>query len=245
MALSDVPIGRATHFIAQGRIDGTLGTSSILVAESGVTLANWQASAAAATTVLSSDDADNKSAATGALTVRVVGIDGEFQLIEEVATLSGTDAVTLTNQFLRVISIAVETAGSNGVNAGTIDAKHGATVLNRIGIGDNESSTSAVMVPTGHQGHIDVAFGELEKSGGGTAYVTFSLWTQKNGKAKRRRLTFSAASGGTSSVEHSYGGSPGEEHGLSLDSGEEAWIEALGSTTTLTANAAFEVHFRL
>lgn len=245
MSLNSVAERHVNRIEAVGRIDGSLGVSAILVAEDGVTLAGWQASAAAATTVVSSDGADNDSATTGAQTVRVIGIDGEFQFVEEVATLNGTNAVTLNTQFLRVLQIFVCEVGSGGSNAGTIDALHGATVLNRIGIGDNQSFTCAVMVPAGHSGgNIDVVFGEIEKAIGATAYVTFVLWTQKNGEAKRKRLVYSAAFGGTSSTEHSFGGGASGDHGFELDIGEEAWIEAQGSATSLTANASFELHFR-
>lgn len=103
--------------------------------------------AAAAATTVKSSDANDTAAGTGARTVRVRGLTSGFKEAYEDATMNGTSAVALTNQFLRVWSIEVLTAGSGGANAGTIDALHTATVLHRIPIGANLSRGAFFTAP--------------------------------------------------------------------------------------------------
>lgn len=88
-------------------------------------------SAAAVTTVASTTGNDT-STGTGARTIRVFGLDSDWEEIQEDVTMNGTNSVTLANNYFRVNRAYVLTAGSGGVNAGNIDVKHGATVLARI-----------------------------------------------------------------------------------------------------------------
>jgi len=94
-------------------------------------------SAAAATTIVSDDTADDADTGggtpgTGALTVKVYGLDTNGAAISETATMDGTSAVTLGNEYLRVHRAYVETSGTDGTNAGTISIKHSSTVIAEI-----------------------------------------------------------------------------------------------------------------
>ena len=111
------------------------------------------AAAAAASTIVSSDAVDkgvSGSEGTGARTVSVQGVgapaDG-YPELTEVATLNGTDAVTLANEYFRINRLRVLTAGSGLLNAGTISAKIGANVAAYIRIGDNSTMQLAYCVP--------------------------------------------------------------------------------------------------
>jgi hypothetical protein len=241
MALKAPPVTRLRHTIKFGRNEN-IDASAVPVADDGVTVANWRASAAAATNVISGDDADNGGTATGALTVRISGVDGNYDYVEEEATLNGTTQVNLTTQFLRVFRIEVLTAGSGLVNAGAIDVRHTTTVLARITAGNNQTLMAMMTVPAGHKGSLEDLYGEIEKSGGGTAYITYKLWTQKLNEAKRLRHIFSAASGGASSVQHQFALTR-PHAGISLEEGEDVWIEGTASTTDQTGNAGFEIHY--
>jgi hypothetical protein len=107
----------------------------------------WPA-AAAATTIVSSDVADDGSpAGTGALTVTVTGLNASYLLTSETVTMNGTSAVTLTNQYIRILDAFVATAGSGGTNAGTIDIKHSSTILAQIPIGYGVISQATYCVP--------------------------------------------------------------------------------------------------
>jgi len=108
----------------------------------------------AATTIVSGDAAD-AAAGTGLRTVQVEGlvnttINGRTggQIVKETATLDGTTAVTLTNEFSFVYLITGLTAGSGGKNAGAISVKHGATTIAHILAGANKSEMAVMIVPS-------------------------------------------------------------------------------------------------
>ena len=74
----------------------------------------------ATTMTVSSSNTNDTSAGTGARTVLISGLDGDYNEISETITLNGQTAVTTTNSFLRVNRAIVLTAGSGGSNAGII-----------------------------------------------------------------------------------------------------------------------------
>jgi hypothetical protein len=74
----------------------------------------------ATTMTVSSSNTNDTSAGTGARTVLISGLDGDYDEISETITLNGQTAVTTINSFLRVNRAIVLTAGSGGVNAGII-----------------------------------------------------------------------------------------------------------------------------
>ena len=83
----------------------------------------------ATTMTVSSSDTNDTSAGTGARTVQIVGLDGDYNEISETIILNGQTAVTTTNSFLRVNRGVVLTAGSGGVNAGIIYVGTGTVTL--------------------------------------------------------------------------------------------------------------------
>jgi hypothetical protein len=74
----------------------------------------------ATTMTVSSSDTNDTSAGTGARTVQISGLDGDYNEISETIILNGQTAVTTTNSYLRVNRALVLTAGSGGANAGII-----------------------------------------------------------------------------------------------------------------------------
>ncbi len=80
-----------------------------------------------AATVLkvSSSSTDDTSAGTGARTVQLYGLDGDYNEINELVTLNGQTAVNTTQLFLRINRMIVRSAGSGGANAGVIYAGTG------------------------------------------------------------------------------------------------------------------------
>lgn len=94
--------------------------------------------AAAATTIVSGNTADD-DVGSGAQTVRVSGLDANYAVIHEDVSMSGTGAVTLTNQFLRINGMKVLTDGGAGSNSGQILVKHSSTVIGEIPSGAGEA----------------------------------------------------------------------------------------------------------
>jgi hypothetical protein len=117
-------------------------------------------SSATATTI-SSSNANDTAAGTGARTVLVDGLNASYERVTEVASLNGQTGVTLTNQYLRVNKITILTAGSGGTSAGSIFVGTGtvatgvpAVVLNRTGSSSNESESGFYSVPAGYTAYI-------------------------------------------------------------------------------------------
>lgn len=107
--------------------------------------------AAAIVEVVSSAAAD-AAAGTGARTIRVWGLDADWNEITEDITLNGTTAVQGTKLFLRINTVAVLTAGTGLTNAGNItirDASAG-TTRSYIALGVSTSEVGLFSVPAGH-----------------------------------------------------------------------------------------------
>ncbi len=116
----------------------------------------------ATTMTVSSSDTNDTSAGTGARTVQIAGLDGDYNEISETITLNGQTAVTTSNSFLRVNRGLVLTAGSGGANAGIIYVGTGtvtlgvpANVYTTInGDGTNQSLQAFWTVPANYNAYI-------------------------------------------------------------------------------------------
>ena len=117
-----------------------------------------------AATVLkvSSSSANDTSAGTGARTVELFGLDGDYNEISEVVTLSGQTAVNTTQSYLRINRMVVRSAGSGGANAGIIYAGTG-TVTTGVpaniyatinGDGTNQTLMALWTIPAGYTGYL-------------------------------------------------------------------------------------------
>jgi hypothetical protein len=139
-------------------INGAVGTTFETI---------WTASSvysylSAATVIkVSSDNADDAAAGTGARTIQINGLDGDYNEISEVVTLNGQTAVNTVNSFLRVFEILVLTAGSGGIAAGIVYAGTGtvtsgvpANVYATIPAGYNKSEMALWTVPAGYTAYI-------------------------------------------------------------------------------------------
>jgi len=112
-----------------------------------------------------SSDANDDDGDTGARTVEIQGLDGNYAEISETVTLNGTGAVTTTASFLRVFRMRVLTAGSSGTNEGNITASIGGNNVARISGGNGGQTLMAVYtVPAGKKGYIIKFQGSLSKN---------------------------------------------------------------------------------
>ncbi len=110
---------------------------------------------------ISSSSTDDTSAGTGARTVELQGLDGDYNQISETVTLNGQTAVNTTKSFLRIYRMIVKTAGTGAQNAGVIYAGTGTVTLGvpankyaTIAIGDNQTLMALWTVPAGHTAYI-------------------------------------------------------------------------------------------
>lgn len=108
--------------------------------------------------VASTDNTNDNSGGTGALTVRVSGLDSSGNAATEDVTMTGTTAATTVATWSAITGLQVLTTGSNNANTGTIYVGTGtftagvpATKLFAMGVGDNIGLTAYYVVPTGKE----------------------------------------------------------------------------------------------
>jgi hypothetical protein len=146
--------------------------------------------AAALQMTVSSADADDTSAGTGARTVLITGLDANYAVISETVTMNGQTAVTTTNSFLRINSMLVTTAGASLANegiiyigTGTVTSGVPATIYNVIAAGFNNATSSQYTVPAGYTGYLAVARIGLAQDAGTTLITARTRFVGTNGIA--------------------------------------------------------------
>lgn len=104
-----------------------------------------------------STNVNDTAAGTGARTIRIDGLDSNFDEISEVITLNGTTPVISVNQYVRLFRAVVLTAGSSGENLGAITAAHTtvpANIFFSITPSYNQTQVAAYTIPNGKTGLI-------------------------------------------------------------------------------------------
>jgi hypothetical protein len=125
-------------------------------------------------TIVSTDAADDGSpAGTGARTVYIAGVDGNYNVVSETITMNGTTGVTTTNSYLYVNEFYVATAGSGGANAGEITAKVSTTLYDIIATGYNNRTTGHYCVPAGYTGYLTVGQFSCGQASGSTSITGY------------------------------------------------------------------------
>jgi len=121
-----------------------------------------------------STSANDDAAGTGARTVFIEGVDGNYAVVSETVIMDGLTPVTTSNSYLYVNQFYVVTAGSGGANAGEITAKVSTTLYDLIAVGYNQSTTAHYCVPAGYTGYMVkglVSVGQVSGSTSVTAYL--------------------------------------------------------------------------
>lgn len=129
---------------------------------------------------ISSSSANDTSAGTGARTVHIEGLNGDYAVVSETVTLNGQTAVNTVNSYLYVNSFYVITAGSGGANAGDINAGTGvvtagvpAVLYDIIAAGYNNRTTGHYCVPAGYTGYMVEGLFSAGQASGTTAVTGF------------------------------------------------------------------------
>lgn len=158
---SDVTLG-----IARGNVPGTslmrkfganpdvdIGTEDIWDG-GGV----WVAPTQARTHDIASTDADDDGspAGTGARTIKVFGLDGNYEDQSETLTMNGTTDVPTVNQYIMIHRMMVVTAGSTGNNVGNITAtaQVDGTVTAQITATRNQTLMAIYQIPNAKTGYL-------------------------------------------------------------------------------------------
>ena len=117
--------------------------------------------AAALQMTVSSTNANDTAAGTGARTVVVQGVDANYNEVTETVTLNGQTAVTMSASLLRVNYAYVATAGSGNsaagdiyIGTGTVTAGVPATVYDIIKFDYNTTTTGSYTIPAGYTAYV-------------------------------------------------------------------------------------------
>lgn len=158
--------------------------------------------AAAATTAISGDDEDGGAGGdTGALTIRVIGLDADYLEVSQDIILNGTTVTAaFTTPLIRCYRAWVLTvgAGATGTNIGAIDIKHGSTIIAQIPVGLGQTQMAIYTVPADYTlayiKHWDCTAHGL----GATASADFSLQVKEFGGAWKQieKMGISSGMGG-------------------------------------------------
>ena len=129
---------------------------------------------------ISSSDANDTSAGTGARTVFIEGLNSSYAVVSETVILNGQTAVNTTNSYLYVNSFYVVTTGSGGENAGNINAGTGtvtsgvpAVLYDIIAAGYNNRTTGHYCVPAGYTGYMVEGLFSAGQATGSTSVTGF------------------------------------------------------------------------
>lgn len=139
---------------------------------------------------LSSSSTDDDGGGTGARTVNVIGLDGDWVEVEQLLTLDGQAGVTIPTALRRVYRIEVLTAGSIGSNEGILYVGSGAIAsgvpANKfavVEVGVNQTLMTPYTVPAGKRGFITAVYASL----GGAKDLDLFLLVRKPGEVFRVR----------------------------------------------------------
>lgn len=157
----------------------------------------WPTSAAVLSVV--STSTDDTLLGTGARTIKIVGLDENYETLEEEVELNGTTPVLTTSSFFRVHRMYVVTAGTDTANIGRISASHGATGLAYIEIGDGQTEMAIYTVCKGCELYLDTWYVSVQKKVAGS--ITCHLEWRAPGGAWRLAQTMGLSATGTSTMQ--------------------------------------------
>ena len=129
---------------------------------------------------ISSSSASDTALGTGARTVFIGGLDGDYNVVSETVTLDGQTAVNTTNSYLYVNEFYVTSVGSGEANAGNINAGTGtvtagvpAVLYDIIATGFNNRTTAHYCVPAGYTGYMMQGLFSAGQASGSSAVTGF------------------------------------------------------------------------
>lgn len=148
----------------------------------------------------SSDDEDGGAGTdTGALTIRVSGLDASYLKIQEDVTLNGTTDVLTPLSYTMIYRMECLTFGSVGWNIGDITAlaAFDSTPTAVVTAKNSQTLMAIYQIPAAKTGYLTGWYSDIYRVGGGTKYADIFLMSKKDGGGWRVRDIMSISSDGT------------------------------------------------
>jgi hypothetical protein len=153
--------------------------------------------------IISSDFDDNGTGTTGALTIKVQGLDANYDAIEEDFTLNGQTAVTGNKEFLRVYRAFVTSAGSSEYNEGviTINNSNDTLTLATIPAEGGQTQMAVYTIPRNYKGYLTSFSGAINKTTPSTAIILEMVFRKNSVKRVKQSIAIDTT-GSTSFIKH-------------------------------------------
>jgi hypothetical protein len=153
--------------------------------------------------IISNDVDDNGTGTTGALTIKVQGLDSNYDAIEEDFTLNGQTAVTGNKEFLRVHRAFVTSAGSSEYNEGiiTINNSDDSLTLATIPAEYGQTQMTVYTIPRNYKGYLTSFSGSMYKATPSTAIILEMIFKKNSVKRVKQNIAIDTT-GSTSFVKY-------------------------------------------
>lgn len=160
--------------------------------------------------IVSEAPADNATG-NGARTIRIFGLDDWDTLeISELITMNGTSTVATVNSYVIINHMEVVTSGATSINVEVITAtaRVDNTVTALIVAGEGSSQSTIRGIPSVQRVFIGRFYGNINKSGGATGSVDFTLLAAFDPENQLQNFsvmhTFGVMTSGTSAITVTY-----------------------------------------
>jgi hypothetical protein len=153
--------------------------------------------------IISNDVDDNGTGTTGALTIKVQGLDANYDAIEEDFTLNGQTAVTGNKEFLRVYRAFVTSAGSSEYNEGviTINNSDDSLTLATIPAEGGQTQMAVYTIPRNYKGYLTSFSGAMNKVTPSAAVILEMVFRKNSVKRVKQSIAIDTT-GSTSFVKY-------------------------------------------
>jgi hypothetical protein len=108
--------------------------------------------------------------------IKISGLDANYNMLTETIALNGTSNVTTVNAFLRINSVSMV----NSLNVGTITLKNGGTTYAQINAGIGQTQMSIYTVPAGYTFYLTYIQADASVGFTSSNYMLFAEYNKFN-----------------------------------------------------------------
>lgn len=184
-----------------------------------------------------SSSANDSASGTGANTIRVLGVDDNYNEIYEDVTLNGTTAVNLTQKFLRANCAYVLTAGTDETNDGDITVRivSGGDEYCQINEGNGQTLMCIYTIPAGKTGYMTSWSSGIYGAPSSGVSVDLKLRRRTEGGVIRFVSRGGVIDSGTSSSHRKW------LPPVTFNEKEDVWVSASVDTSNTSVFSEFDI----